>query len=74
MIPGNMAKITVENLRIFFRNFATFVLQILRKFGVTHQSGQRHSRHGADEFDGGTVVDVAVTHRELLRFTFIVVH
>ena len=39
-----------------------------------YQSRQGHARHCADKFNGRAVVDVAVSHGELLRFALVVIH
>lgn len=41
---------------------------------ITDQAGQRHAGDGADQFDGGAVVDVAVPDGELFRLILIVIH
>ena len=41
---------------------------------MTYQSGQCHSCDRTDQFDGGSVMDVAVSHRKFFRLAFIVIH
>ena len=38
------------------------------------EPGQRHPSDGADQLDGGAVVDVAVPHSELLGLVLVVVN
>lgn len=41
---------------------------------AAYQSWQSHSSHNADQFNGGTIMDEAITNRKLFRLALIIVN